>query len=188
MKFQAAFALIPISLFLGQACDGALGAPCAGQQDCPSSATCVRLLGKTESTCRPTCSAHGECGPSELCQNLGAGDPTFCGPAPPICHPEAQGDECECGMLRNAVRVQGQGDDCQVLQRDVSVCAWVRGNCLDGGCTEEYLRYSLGDDSGYLVRAGGTPTMSEGWEPDGSPGNIAGDPAPTSCPAAATEF
>lgn len=175
-------------LFVAQACGRTSGGPCAVDEDCPSGSLCVSFHVGDERVCREQCETEDDCAEGELCSWAEPGAADVCHPPFPTCDPEATDADCACGELSGALRVQGQAEDCTVETRDVTVCAWYRDSCLDGGCTTDYFRYSYADDSGYLVRRSGPGSMPEGWEPDGTAFDGAEESGSVSCPAADSEF
>jgi hypothetical protein len=175
-------------LCLGQACGKTSGGPCMADEDCPSGSLCASFHVGDERTCHQECETEDDCAEEELCSWAEAGGPDLCHPPHPTCDPEATDADCECGQLTGALRVHGQGDACTVEARDVTVCAWYRDSCLDGGCTTEYFRYPYADDSGYIVRRSGPGKMSEGWQRDGSAMDGIEPVSSSSCPAADAEF
>lgn len=174
-------------LLVGQACGETVGAPCSVQEECSGQTLCVSFDVGDERSCHRTCSTEADCAEGELCSAPDYSSESVCHPPFPNCDPEATDADCACGTLSGALRVQGEGGACTVEERDVTVCAWNRYECLDGGCSEGYARYTYPDDAGYIVHVAGPGRMPEGWESNGVA--IDGDEpgAPTSCPAAAPE-
>lgn len=181
-------AVVSIVLVLGPACGKTSGGLCEVDEHCPGGSLCVSFDVGDERRCHETCETEEDCPPEHICSSP---DPTYervCHPPFPVCDPEATDADCQCGTLGGALRVQGVDGSCMVEAQNLTVCAWHRDNCWDGGCTTDYFRYSYSDDLGYLVRVSGPSAMPDGWERDGSDVEGAGSPTPTSCPAAASEF
>jgi hypothetical protein len=175
-------------LGLGAACGKTVGGLCTVDEDCASGSLCVSFDVGDERTCHRTCETEDDCAEGELCSWPDPGAEDVCHPPFPTCDPEATDAECACGTLSGALRVEGQGEDCTVEARDVTVCAWYRDSCLDGGCTTDYFRYSYADDSGYVVRRSGPGSMPEGWQRDGSAAEGTEPVSAISCPAVDSEF
>ena len=181
-------AVVSIVLVLGPACGKTSGGLCEVDEHCPNGSRCVSFDVGDERRCLETCETEEDCPSDQICSNADPTQDRVCHPPFPVCDPEATDADCECGTLRGALRVQGVDGACTVEERDVTVCAWHRNNCYDGGCTTDYFRYSYADDSGYLVRVSGPSAMPEGWEGNGSAIDGADASPPTSCPAAGSEF
>jgi hypothetical protein len=176
------------ALLATQACGETVGGRCTTQAECPGQSICSSFDVGDERACHAVCETPDDCAEGELCSPPDLAGDRVCHAPFPNCDPEATDATCECGTLSGALRVQGDGDACAVLDRDVTVCAWHRYECLDGGCTVGYARYSYPDDAGYIMRRSGPSHMSEGWEPDGSISEGTEGTGPTSCPAAEAEF